>query len=157
MNARTLDLTPFHRATIGFDQLFSELDRSFTNSVNTGYPPYNIVKINEDNYQIELAVAGFHMEELSIVLDKNELIIEGNPTFKELADEAPHVEWKHSEEPKHFLHKGIANRTFIRTFKIAEHVEVRCADLELGILTIKLVRNLPEELQPKKINIEYKK
>ena len=156
MNARTLDLTPFHRATIGFDQLFSELDRSFTNSVNTGYPPYNIVKIDEDNYQIELAVAGFRMEELSIVLDKNELIIEGKPTFKEFADET-HIEWKHGEQPTHFLHKGIANRTFIRTFKIAEHVEVRCADLELGILTIKLVRNLPEELQPKKINIEYKK
>jgi molecular chaperone IbpA len=155
MNARTLDLTPFRRATIGFDQLFNELDRSFTNSVNTGYPPYNIVQIDEDNYQIELAVAGFRMEELSIVLDKNELIIEGNPTFKEFADET-HIEWKSSEEPKHFLHKGIANRTFIRTFKIAEHVEVKSANLELGILTIKLVRNLPEELQPKKIAITHK-
>ena len=156
MNARTLDLTPFHRATIGFDQLFNELDRTFTNSVNTGYPPYNIVQIDEDNYQIELAVAGFHMEELSITLNRNELIIEGNPTFKDSIDES-HIEWKHAEEPKHFLHKGIANRTFIRTFKIAEHMEVKAADLELCILRITLVRNLPEELQPKKISISHKK
>jgi molecular chaperone IbpA len=152
MNARTFDLTPYHRATIGFDQLFNELDRTFANSVNTGYPPYNIVKIDEDNYQIELAVAGFRMEELSIVLDKNELIIEGDPTFKEFSDEA-HVEWKQTEEPKHFLHKGIANRSFIRTFKIAEHVEVKGATLDLGILNIQLQRNVPEELQPKKIAI----
>jgi molecular chaperone IbpA len=152
MNARTFDLTPFHRATIGFDQLFNELDRTFTNSVNTGYPPYNIVKIDEDNYQIELAVAGFSMDELSIVLDRNELIIEGDPTFKDVSDEV-HVEWKHSEEPKHFLHKGIANRSFIRTFKIAEHMEVKGATLDLGILSIQLKRNVPEELQPKKIAI----
>ena len=155
MNARTFDLTPFHRATIGFDRLFNELDRQFTNSVNTGYPPYNIVKIDEDNYQIELAVAGFRMEELNITLDKDQLIIEGNPTFKEFQDEE-HVEWKQSESPVHFLHKGIANRTFIRTFKIAEHMEVKSADLELGILRISLQRNIPEELQPKKIAITYK-
>lgn len=154
MNARTFDLTPFHRATIGFDQLFNELDRTFSNSVNQGYPPYNIVKVNEDNYQIELAVAGFRMEELSITLDKDQLIIEGDPTFKEFSDEA-HVEWAKNEEPKHFLHKGIANRNFIRTFKIAEHMEVKDASLELGILRITLVRNVPEELQPKKIAINY--
>lgn len=155
MNARTFDLTPFHRATIGFDQLFSELDRTFANSVNTGYPPYNIVKVDEDNYEIELAVAGFRMEELNITLDRDQLIIEGDPTFKEFPDEA-HVEWKQSEDPKHFLHKGIANRTFIRTFKIAEHMEVKGASLELGILKITLERNVPEELQPKKIAINYK-
>lgn len=155
MNARTFDLTPFHRATIGFDQLFTELDRTFTNSVNQGYPPYNIVKVDEDNYEIELAVAGFRMEELNITLDRDQLIIEGDPTFKEFPDEA-HVEWKQSEDPKHFLHKGIANRTFIRTFKIAEHMEVKGASLELGILKITLERDVPEELQPKKIAITYK-
>ena len=155
MNARTFDLTPFHRATIGFDQLFTELDRIFANSVNTGYPPYNIVKLDEDNFHIELAVAGFSMNELSITLDNNQLIIEGDPTFKEFPDEE-HVEWKQAEDPKHFLHKGIANRNFIRTFQIAEHVEVKDASLELGILKITLERNVPEELQPKKIAINYK-
>ena len=145
MNARTFDLTPFHRATIGFDQLFNELDRTFANSVNTGYPPYNIVKVNEDNYQIELAVAGFRLDELNITLDKDELIIEGNPI--QLVDQIP------ENDTSHFLHKGIANRTFIRTFKIAEHMEVSGATLDLGILKITLVRNLPVELQPKKIAI----
>jgi len=155
MNARTFDLTPFHRATIGFDQLFTELDRTFANSVNTGYPPYNIVKVNEDNYEIELAVAGWRMEELSITLDKNQLIVEGDPTFKEFSD-AEHVEWRDKEQPQHYLHKGISNRNFIRTFQIAEHVEVKGANLELGILKITLKRNVPEELQPKKIAINYK-
>jgi molecular chaperone IbpA len=148
MNARTFDLTPFYRGTIGFDQLFNELDRTFVNSVNTGYPPYNIVKVDEDNYQIELAVAGFRMDELHITLDKDQLIIEGNPI--QLVDQIP------ESDTSHFLHKGIANRTFLRTFKIAEHMEVKGADLELGILKITLVRNLPEELQPKKIAINYK-
>ena len=153
MNARTFDLTPFHRATIGFDQLFNELDRSFSNSVNTGYPPYNIVKYDDNQYYIELAVAGFSMDDLSITLDKDQLIIEGNPTFREFPDEE-HVEWKHGEEPTHYLHKGIANRAFIRTFKIADHVRVQDAALELGILKIALKREIPEELQPKKIAIK---
>jgi len=143
MNARTFDLTPFHRATIGFDQLFSELDRTFANSVNQGYPPYNIIKLNEDNYQIELAVAGFSMNELSITVDKDQLIIEGHTN-------------EHEDDIPSYLHKGIANRNFIRTFKIAEHMEVTTADLELGILRITLERNIPEELQPKKIAITYK-
>jgi molecular chaperone IbpA len=143
MNARTFDLTPFHRATIGFDQLFNELDRTFANSVNQGYPPYNIIKLNEDNYQIELAVAGFSMNELSITVDKDQLIIEGHTN-------------EHEDDITSYLHKGIANRNFIRTFKIAEHMEVTTADLELGILRITLERNIPEELQPKKIAITYK-
>ena len=154
MNARTFDLTPLRRATIGFDGLFNDLNRQFTNSVNNGYPPYNIVKNDEDNYVIELAVAGFSMDELSITLDKNELIIEGKPTMKEFGDEE-HIEWKQNEEPQHYIHKGIANRNFIRTFKLAEHVVVKNATLELGILRINLERQVPEELQPKKIAITY--
>jgi len=141
MNARTFDLTPFHRATIGFDQLFNELDRTFANSANTGYPPYNIIKYNEDQYYIELAVAGFSMEELVITLDKDQLIIEGIPN-------------EHEDDIPSYLHKGIANRNFIRTFKIAEHVEVQDAALRLGILQIALKRSIPEELQPKKIAIK---
>lgn len=142
MNARTFDLTPFHKATVGFDRLFNELDRQFSNSVNAGYPPYNIVQVNENNYQVDLAVAGFRMDELSITLDKNELIIQGHPTALENA-----------LSDSEYLHKGIANRTFIRTFRIAEHVEVKSASLELGILSIQLERNVPEEMQPKKIAI----
>ena len=156
MNARTFDLTPFHRATVGFDRLFDLVDRQFANSVNTGYPPYNIIKLDENNYQIELAVAGFSLDELSITQNSNELLIEGQPTFKEFQDE-PHIEWQQNEDPRHYIHKGIANRSFKRNFTLADHVEVKNAKLELGILRIQLERKLPEELQPKKIAITSKK
>ena len=140
MNARTFDLTPFNRATIGFDRLFNELDRQFANSANSGYPPYNISSTDENSYQIDLAVAGFRMDELSITMDKHDLIIEGIPL---------------ESDSREYLHKGIANRGFTRTFRVAEHVEVESASLEYGILSIKLVRNIPAELQPKKIAITY--
>jgi molecular chaperone IbpA len=155
MNARSFDLTPFHRATVGFDRIFDLMDRQFTNTMNQGYPPYNIVKVDEDNYLIELAVAGFSLDELSITVNQNELLIDGQPTMKEFADET-HVEWKQGETPVHYLHKGIANRSFKRTFTLADHMEVKSAGLELGILTINLVRRVPEELQPKKIAITHK-
>ena len=143
MNARTFDLTPFHRGTIGFENLIYVLTHHHATASNTGYPPYNIIRVDEDAYQIELAVAGFSMMELSITQERNDLIIEGTPN-------------EHEDDIPLFLHKGIANRNFIRTFKIAEHVEVKDASLELGILKITLERNVPEELQPKKIAINYK-
>jgi molecular chaperone IbpA len=143
MNARTFDLTPFHRGTIGFENLINVLTHHHATSSNTGYPPYNIISVDENKYQIELAVAGFSMMELSITQDRDNLIIEGIPN-------------EHEDDIPLFLHKGIANRNFIRTFQIAEHVEVKDASLELGILRITLERNVPEELQPKKIAITYK-
>jgi molecular chaperone IbpA len=156
MNARTFDLTPFHRATVGFDRIFDLVDRQFTNSINTGYPPYNIIKVDENTYQIELAVAGFSMEELTITQNGNELLIEGQPTFKEFPDE-PHVEWKTNEDPRNYIHKGIANRTFKRSFLLGDHVEVKSADLGLGILAVQLERKIPEEMLPKKIAINSNK
>jgi len=135
----TLDLPQFHRATIGFDRIFNQLEREFANSKTTGYPPYNIVQINEDEYMISLAVAGFGMDNLEITKDKNILTIEGN---------AP----KGGEEVN-YLHKGIGGRNFRREFTLADHVEVESAGLELGMLNIYLKREIPEELQPKKIAI----
>lgn len=138
------DFTPFNRATIGFDRIFDDLDRVIANSaINNSYPPYNIEKINENEFVISLAVAGFTMDDLEITHESNNLTIVGNtPTF---ADE------------KVFLHKGIAARSFARSFTVAEHVEVVNAELEHGLLNIYLKRNIPEELQPKKISITYKK
>jgi len=136
----TLDLPSFHRATIGFDRLFDELERSFANSPNgNGYPPYNIAQINEDEYMISLAVAGFGMANLSIEKDKNILKIEG-------------VTPKGGDDVK-YLHKGIGGRNFRREFTLADHVDVVNATLELGMLNIHLKREVPEELQPKKIAI----
>jgi len=136
----TLDLPHFHRATIGFDRLFDEMERQFANSPNgNGYPPYNIAQINEDEYMISLAVAGFGMDNLSIEKDKNMLKIEG-------------IAPKGGEEVN-YLHKGIGGRNFRREFTLADHVDVVSAGLDLGMLNIHLKREVPEELQPKKIEI----
>src|SRR5210317_1868999 len=138
----TLDLPNFHRATIGFDRLFDELERSFANSPNgNGYPPYNIVQINDDEYMISLAVAGFGMDNLSIEKDNNVLKIEGQTPVGS------------DNEDIKYLHKGIGTRNFRREFTLAEHVDVVSAGLELGVLNIHLKREVPEELQPKKIKI----
>jgi molecular chaperone IbpA len=136
----TLDLPQFHRATVGFDRLFNELERGFANSPNgNGYPPYNIAQINDDEYMISLAVAGFCMDNLDITKDGNTLKIEGT---------APK-----GGEDVNYLHKGIGGRNFRREFTLADHVEVHCANLELGMLNIHLVREVPEALKPKKIAI----
>ena len=136
----TLDLPNFNRATIGFDRMFNELERSFANSQSQGYPPYNIVQINEDEYMISLAVAGFGMDNLDITKDKQTLRIEGT---------APK-----GDENVNYLHKGIGGRNFRREFTLADHVEVQGATLELGMLNIHLKREVPEALQPKKIAIK---
>ena len=136
----TLDLPQFHKATIGFDRLFNELE--FVNRSNTnghGYPPYNIAQINEDEFMISVAVAGFGMDNLEITKDGNQLRIEGT---------APK-----GEDEVNYLHKGIGGRNFRREFTLAEHVEVQGASLELGMLNVHLIREIPEALKPKTIEI----
>ena len=135
----TLDLPSIHRHFVGFDNMFNEMDRLFENSKSQGYPPYNIAQINENEYMISLAVAGFSMDNLEITKDKNTLKIEGT---------APK-----GDESVNYLHKGIGGRSFRREFPLAEHVDVANANLELGMLNIHLKREVPEELQPKKIKI----
>ena len=135
----TLDLPHFQRATIGFDRLFNELNQQFANSKSQGYPPYNIAQINDDEYMISIAVAGFGMDNLEITKDKDILVIEGiTPP---------------GDEEVNYLHKGIGGRNFRREFTLADHVEVENASLELGMLNIYLKREVPEALQPKKIEI----
>jgi molecular chaperone IbpA len=136
---RTFDLTPFTRSTVGFDRIFDELDRQFANSTSTGYPPYNIVQLTEDEYMVTLAVAGFDMSSIDITKDKNTLTVEGT---------APAV-----NESVTYLHKGIAGRNFRRQFTLADYVEVESATLDLGMLTIHLKRHVPAEMQPKRIAI----
>lgn len=136
----TLDLPNLHRATIGFDRLFNELDRQFANSQSQGYPPYNIAQINEDEFMITLAVAGFGMDNLDITKDGNILRVEGTSPK--------------GGENVNYLHKGIGERNFRREFTLADHVEVESAGLEHGMLNVHLKREVPEELQPKKIAIK---
>jgi len=142
------DLFPqMARQWVGFDRLFDEL----TSGSSAGYPPYNIVRLtNEDSsditYEVTLAVAGFTENDIEITVKNNQLIIAG--TSGALAHEAGYdVE---------YLHKGIAERNFTRTFTLAEHVEVESASLVNGILRVCLVHKIPEELQPKKIEISTK-
>mgnify|MGYP001294059672 CR=1 FL=1 len=135
----TLDLPSIQRHFVGFDNMFHEMDRMFENSKSQGYPPYNIAQINEDEFMISLAVAGFGMENLDITKDKNILKIEGT---------APK-----GENEVNYLHKGIGGRNFRRDFTLAEHVDVHNAELKNGMLNIHLKREVPEEMKPKKIEI----
>ena len=139
----TLNLPTFHRHMIGFDRMFDEMDRLFENSPNngsTGYPPYNIAKLNDDEFMVSLAVAGFAMDNLSIEKDKDVLKIEGK---------APK-----GDDEVNYVHRGIAGRNFVREFTLADHVNVKEAKLENGMLNIHLVREVPEEMKPKKIEIK---
>lgn len=136
------DLTPFHSATVGFEKVLNDLDRHFSSNSGSGnYPPYNIIEETENRWTIQVAVSGFEMEELDITKDKNTLIVQGNKKTDEFS------------ECKKYMHKGIGLRNFKRQFSLADYVEVDDAVLELGILSITLVRNLPEEELPQKIKI----
>ena len=145
LTLRSFDIPAIHKFGIGFDNLFDDLMRVNAQQGNTNYPPYNIVQINEDEYMISVAVAGFGLENLSITKDKNFLIIEGQEYQSDSEEITPN-----------YLHKGISNRDFRREFKLADHVEISNAHLELGILNVHLKREVPEEARPKTIAITYK-
>jgi molecular chaperone IbpA len=144
LTLRSFDIPAIHKFGIGFDNMFDELMRVSAQQGNTNYPPYNIVQVNEDEYMISLAVAGFGLDNLSVVKDKKFLIIEG----KEYQTDSEKIE-------PNYLHKGISNRDFRREFQLADHVEITNAHLELGILNVHLKREVPEEARPKTIAISY--
>ena len=136
----TIDLSPLYRSTIGFDRLGALLDTALrTDQSSAGYPPYNIEVIGENRYGITLAVAGFEEGELDIQTERGVLTVRGKK-----ADD--------SKERK-YLHQGIATRTFERKFSLADHVEVTGAQLNNGLLTISLVKEIPEAMKPKTIAI----
>lgn len=141
---RTIDLPALHRHAIGFDTLFETLNRTFANSkVDGNYPPHNVVKLDETHYVIELAVAGFAETEIDVELKENVLTVKGEKAKPESEIE--------------YLHKGISARNFTRTFPLAEHVEVRGATVQNGILAIALEQVVPEEQKAKKIAISFAK
>lgn len=133
----TLDFAPLYRSTIGFDRLPLLLSHALERDEG-GYPPYNIEKLGEDDYRIEIAIAGFTKDDVEIVAEQNRLTIRG------------HQEPKDSEA---YLHRGIAARSFERKFDLADHVEVRGAVMENGLLTIDLKREVPDALKPRRIEI----
>lgn len=133
------ELNPLYRTLVGFDRIASLMDQAARLDGAPGYPPFNIEQTGEDGFRIELAVAGFGQDDLSIEFKQNTLTVTGA--------KAP------PEDAKRFLHRGIAERNFERRFGLADHVRVAGARLENGLLTIDLVRELPEVLKPRKIEI----
>lgn len=135
----TIDLTPLYRNSIGFDRLASLLDSALSsNSVPSGYPPYNIEALDQNRYSIALAVAGFEKSDIDISVDRDVLIVRGS---------------KPEEENRKYLYQGIAHRNFERKFDLAEHIQVSGAEMKNGLLKISLVKEIPEAMKPKEIPI----
>lgn len=136
---RNYDLTPLYRTTVGFDRMFDLLD-NLGKSEATGYPPYNIERVDEDRYRVTLAIAGFSERDLDIELHENTLKIVGV---------RPDV-----DDGRTFLHQGIAGRSFERRFQLADHVKIEGANLINGLLNVDLRREIPEAKKPRKIEIK---
>jgi len=133
-----LDFTPYRRTTVGFDRLFDLLERQARLNGGDNWPPFNIERQGDDAYRITLAVAGFKPGEIDITAQQNLLVVKGA---------------RAEAEGKDFVHVGIANRSFERRFELADFVRVEQADLADGLLTIDLVREVPEAMKPKKIHV----
>ncbi len=135
-----LNFSPLFRSMIGIDRLAQMLDAQVPAS-SAGYPPYNIEKTDEDAYRISMAVAGFKREDIDITVENGTLIVSGRKVEDEKAESTV------------YLHRGIAGRGFEQRFQLADHVEVKDATLEHGMLSISLLRQVPERLKPRKIEL----
>ncbi|MBO0764454.1 MAG: Hsp20 family protein [Hyphomicrobiaceae bacterium] len=137
---RPIDLSPLYRSTVGFERLFDLIDSvAGFDQAAAGYPPYNIEQLGEDKYRITMAVAGFGQDEIRVDVKDQTLSVAGAK--------------KADEKQRRYVHRGIAARNFERRFQLADHVEVKGADLQDGLLHIELVRNVPERLKPRTIAI----
>ena len=136
---RTYDFSPFTRSSIGFDRMFQALEDTLrSSSTESSWPPYNIARTGDGEYRIELAVAGFTSEELSITAQQNVLLVAGKKATAQGAE---------------YLHRGIKGDAFVQRFNLADFVKVQGADFANGVLSINLVREVPEEAKPRQIAI----
>jgi molecular chaperone IbpA len=136
---RTIDFSPLYRSVVGFDRLADLLDSATADNAGNGYPPYNIERTDENAYRVEIAVAGFRSEELSIEVKENLLTVAGRKAA--------------NDDQRRFLHRGLAERNFERRFQLADYVVVTDANLADGLLSISLKREIPEALKPRQIAI----
>ncbi|HEX3700769.1 MAG TPA: Hsp20 family protein [Phenylobacterium sp.] len=136
---RTFDFAPLYRSVVGFDRLADLLESAQAETTSTGYPPYNIERTDENEYRIEIAVAGFRPEELNVEVKENLLTVQGRKTA--------------NDEARHYLHRGLAERNFERRFQLADYVVVTEANLTDGLLQLSLKRELPEALKPRRVEI----
>lgn len=143
LTLRSLDIPSIHKFAVGFDNMFDDL-LSRTAQTNTNYPPYNVVKHGDDKFAIELAVAGFKDGDIDVTVEKNQLTVKGEKAIE-------------LNEGAEYLHRGISARSFVRTWTLADYVEVTGAVVQDGILTVNLERIVPEESKPKKIAINFTK
>lgn len=132
------DFSPFRRSTVGFDRLFDLLENSAAGQMGENYPPFDLVQLDDNSYRISLAVAGFKKEEIDITAQQNLLIVSGR---------------RKDDDGSGYIHRGIATRSFERRFGLADHVKVSAADLSDGLLSIDLVREIPEAMRPRKISL----
>lgn len=131
------DFAPYRRSSIGFDRLFDMMEND-TGSSQDNYPPFDLIQLDENQYRIDLAVAGLKRGEIEITAHQNVLIVAGK---------------KRNEDQSNFIHRGIATRSFERRFTLADHIKVTSADLKDGLLSVELVREIPEAMKPRKIDI----
>ena len=137
---RTIDLSPLYRSLVGFDRLADQLDAAARTEAASGYPPYNIERTGENDYRIEIAVAGFKPDELNVEVKENLLTVTGRKAA--------------NDEAKQYLHRGLAERNFERKFQLTDYLVVVDADLSNGLLSIALKRELPEALKPRTVDIK---
>ena len=136
------DFAPFRRSSVGFDRLFDMLENSsFGQNGSENYPPFDLIRSGENEYRIELAVAGFKPEEIDITAQQNVLIVTGRKQEES------------EQKGADYIYRGIANRSFERRFALADHIQVRGADMKDGLLSLELVREIPEAMKPRKISI----
>lgn len=132
------DFAPFRRSTVGFDRLFDLLENNAAGQTAENYPPFDLVKLDDNRFRISLAVAGFARDEIDITAQQNVLVVTGK---------------KAEDNGAEYIHRGIANRSFERRFGLADHIQVTAADLRDGLLSIELKREIPEAMKPRKIDI----
>ena len=135
------DFAPFRRSTVGFDRLFDLLENNAAGQNQENYPPFDLIKTGDNDYRIQLAVAGFAPDEIDITAQQNVLIVTGKK-----GDET-------EDKGSDYIYRGIANRSFERRFGLADHIQVKGADLKDGLLLVDLVREIPEAMKPRKIGI----
>ena len=138
------DTNALNRALIGFDQLFDTFESRFAHQISNNYPPYNIEKAGENSYTIVVAVAGFDKSEVTVEVEGDQLTIRGEKAINATTE----------DQPVEYLHRGLAFRDFERRFTLAEHMEVKDAEIKNGLLSIKIDRIIPEALQARKIEVK---
>lgn len=137
----TQSLNSLNRALLGFDTIFNDFEHRLANQVNNNYPPYNIIKHNDDSYEIEIAVTGFTKDEITVEVDQNRLVVKG-------------IRDKSDDVTSEFLHRGLACRDFTRDWTLAEHMVVGEGRIKNGVLSVQLTRVVPEALKPRVLKIK---